>query len=59
VLQASAYAYVEALNHLERFRSEEESHRFVSSGIMSSFDPEDVYHDVDGRVNGNGNSTQP
>jgi 2-isopropylmalate synthase len=58
VLQASAYAYVEALNHLERFRSEEESHRFVASGIMSSFDPQDIYHEVDGRVNGNGGPTQ-
>ncbi len=37
VLQASAYAYVEALNQLEAHRAERESVKFVGEGIMGSF----------------------
>ncbi len=37
VLQASAYAYVEALNSLESHRAERESVKFVGEGIMGSF----------------------
>ena len=37
VLQASADAYVEALNQLEAFRTEEKSVAFVGNGIMQSF----------------------
>ena len=37
VIQASAEAYVEALNRLEAFRAEEESVAFVGQGIMQSF----------------------
>lgn len=37
VLQASADAYINALNHLEAFRSEEENLAFVGNGIMRSF----------------------
>ncbi len=37
VLQASAAAYLEALNQLEAFRADEESVVFVSNGIMQSF----------------------
>lgn len=37
VLQASADAYIDALNHLEAYRSEEENVAFVGNGIMRSF----------------------
>ena len=37
VLQASADAYVEALNQLEAFRADENSVAFVGNGIMQSF----------------------
>ena len=37
VLQASADAYLNALNHLEAYRSEEENLAFVGNGIMRSF----------------------
>lgn len=37
VLQASARAYMEALNKLETFRSEEENEVFVRGGIIDSF----------------------
>ncbi len=37
VLQASADAYVEALNQLESFRADEKSVEFVGNGIMQSF----------------------
>jgi len=37
VLQASADAYIEALNHLETFRADEKSVAFVGNGIMRSF----------------------
>ncbi len=37
VLQASADAYIEALNQLEAFRAEEGSVAFVTGGIMQSF----------------------
>lgn len=38
VLQASADAYLDALNHLEAFRTDErESVAFVTGGIMQSF----------------------
>lgn len=37
VLQASADAYVEALNRMESFLAEEENVAFVGSGIMQSF----------------------
>ena len=37
VIQASADAYINALNHLEAYRSEEENMAFVGNGIMQSF----------------------
>lgn len=37
VLQASAFAYVEALNALEAHRAERENVQFVGTGIMGSF----------------------
>lgn len=37
VLQASAHAYIEALNQLEAFRADEENIAFVNQGIMQSF----------------------
>ena len=37
VLQASADAYIDALNHLEAYRSDEENVAFVGNGIMRSF----------------------
>ncbi len=37
VLQASADAYIEALNQLEAFRADEKSVAFVGNGIMQSF----------------------
>lgn len=37
VLQASAQAYIEALNQLEAFRADEENIAFVNQGIMQSF----------------------
>ena len=37
VLQASANAYIQALNQLENFRANSEE-EFVSDGIMQSFD---------------------
>ena len=37
VLQASADAYIEALNQLEAFRADEKNVAFVSNGIMQSF----------------------
>ncbi len=37
VLQASAHAYVEALNQLEAHRTQRESVQFVGEGIMNSF----------------------
>jgi 2-isopropylmalate synthase len=40
VLQASAGAYIDALNQLENYRADETSRKFVSAGIMSSFDTE-------------------
>ena len=38
VLQASANAYMEALNRLAAFRTDEDSTRFVVDGIMQAFD---------------------
>ena len=38
VLQASANAYVQALNQLEAFRVDKNSKEFVADGIMQSFD---------------------
>jgi 2-isopropylmalate synthase len=37
VIQASADAYIDALNHLEAYRSDEENMAFVGNGIMRSF----------------------
>jgi 2-isopropylmalate synthase len=37
VLQASADAYIDALNHLEAYRSDAENVAFVNNGIMKSF----------------------
>ena len=37
VLQASADAYIDALNNLEAFRADEENMAFVGSGIIQSF----------------------
>jgi 2-isopropylmalate synthase len=41
VLQASAKAYMEALNKLETFRSNQENEVFVRGGIMDSFHASD------------------
>ncbi len=41
VLQASAKAYMEALNKLEAFRSDEENEVFVRGGIIDSFQTSD------------------
>ena len=38
VLQASARAYVNALNHLAAYRAENESVKFVTEGIMQAFE---------------------
>ncbi len=38
VLRASAEAYLEAINHLEQFRTDHENLSFVRDGILQSFD---------------------
>ena len=38
VLVASANSYIEAVNHLEAFRAEEENVEFIGGAIMESFD---------------------
>lgn len=43
VIQASAFAYVEALNALEAHRADRESIAFAGSGIMDSFTGEETW----------------